>query len=174
VCVFVRMCVCVCVCVCLCVCVCVCVCVFTCVCVRVCVYVRVCVCVCLPAQICLRTRPATSTESPLAVQRAAVCHSLLLSFTKESYKRDYILQKRPIISRSLLIVATPDQVLRVRAQENNVEILSRFAPTQLMSVCVYIFWDLDRVFGCVCAWLNYRSLLQNIVSYIGLFCKKDL
>jgi len=30
------------------------------------------------------------------------------SFAKEPYKRDYILQKRPIISRTLLIVATPD------------------------------------------------------------------
>jgi len=30
-----------------------------------------------------------------------------VSFAKELYKRDYILQKRPIIVRSLLIVATP-------------------------------------------------------------------
>jgi len=32
---------------------------------------------------------------------------LYLSFAKEPYKRDYILQKRPIISRNLLIEATP-------------------------------------------------------------------
>jgi len=32
---------------------------------------------------------------------------LWVSFTKEPYKRDYILQKRPMILRSLLIVATP-------------------------------------------------------------------
>jgi len=32
---------------------------------------------------------------------------LQVSFAKESYKRDDILQKRPIILRSLLIVATP-------------------------------------------------------------------
>jgi len=31
---------------------------------------------------------------------------LQVSFAKEPYKRDYILQKRPIILRSLLIVAT--------------------------------------------------------------------
>jgi len=30
-----------------------------------------------------------------------------VSFVKETYKRDDILQKRPIILRSLLIVATP-------------------------------------------------------------------
>jgi len=32
---------------------------------------------------------------------------LLVSFAKEPYKRDYILQKRRVILRSLLIVATP-------------------------------------------------------------------
>ena len=31
----------------------------------------------------------------------------VVSFAKESYKRDYILQKRPVVLRSLLIVATP-------------------------------------------------------------------
>jgi len=30
-----------------------------------------------------------------------------VSFAKEPYKRDYLLQKRPIILRSLLIIATP-------------------------------------------------------------------
>ena len=33
--------------------------------------------------------------------------SVYLSFAKEPYKRDDILQKRPIIPRSLLIVAIP-------------------------------------------------------------------
>jgi len=32
---------------------------------------------------------------------------LQVSFAKEPYKKDYILQKRPIILRRLLIVATP-------------------------------------------------------------------
>ena len=32
---------------------------------------------------------------------------LQVSFTKEPYKRDNVLQKRPIILRSLLIVTTP-------------------------------------------------------------------
>ena len=35
---------------------------------------------------------------------------LYVSFAKESYKRDYILQKRPRILRSLLIVATPYRI----------------------------------------------------------------
>ena len=33
--------------------------------------------------------------------------TLQVSFAKKPYKRDYILQKRPVILRSLLIVATP-------------------------------------------------------------------
>jgi len=33
-----------------------------------------------------------------------------LSFAKEPYNRDYILQKRPIIFRSLLIIATRYQI----------------------------------------------------------------
>jgi len=33
---------------------------------------------------------------------------LQVSFAKEPYKRDYILQKRPMILRSLLHVATPN------------------------------------------------------------------
>jgi len=37
---------------------------------------------------------------------------LQVSFAKEPYKRDDILQKRPVILRSLLIVATPYFLLR--------------------------------------------------------------
>ena len=39
---------------------------------------------------------------------------LWVSFAKEPHKRDYILQKRPIILSSLLIVATPCVVARDR------------------------------------------------------------
>jgi len=35
---------------------------------------------------------------------------LYVSFAKEPYKRDDILQKRPVILRSLLIVANPYQI----------------------------------------------------------------
>ena len=38
---------------------------------------------------------------------------LEVSFAKEPYKKDYILQKRPMILRSLLIVATPYTYTRV-------------------------------------------------------------
>jgi len=39
------------------------------------------------------------------------CQMREVSFAKEPYKRDYILQKRPIVLRSLIIVATPYQLL---------------------------------------------------------------
>ena len=39
--------------------------------------------------------------------RLVGCLKSYVSFAKEPYKRDYILQKRPIILRRLLIVATP-------------------------------------------------------------------
>ena len=38
--------------------------------------------------------------------RLAGSLKLYVSFAKEPYKRDYILQKRPILLRSLLFVAT--------------------------------------------------------------------
>jgi len=39
------------------------------------------------------------------------CLKIYVSFAKEPYERDNILQKRPIILRSLLIVATPYKAL---------------------------------------------------------------
>ena len=39
-----------------------------------------------------------------------------VSFAKEPYKRDYVLQKRPVISRSLLIVATQHTHTHTRTQ----------------------------------------------------------
>jgi len=71
---------------------------------------RVAVCVvavsCCGSEFC---RVRCCRWSVLNVQQIAhhsVCSHTALSFAKEPYKRDYILQKRPIILRSLLIVAT--------------------------------------------------------------------
>jgi len=44
---------------------------------------------------------------PMGWLRLVGSSKLYVSFAKEPYKRDYILQKRPIILRSVLIVATP-------------------------------------------------------------------
>ena len=63
---------------------------------------------------------------------------LWVSFAKDFYKRDYILQKRPIILRSLQIIANP---------------------YHMQTSCIR---------------LNHRSLLQKFLSFMGLFCKRDL
>ena len=47
-------------------------------------------------------------------QRLVGSLKLQVSFAKDTYKRDDILQKRPIILRSLLIVASPYVYVRVR------------------------------------------------------------
>jgi len=42
---------------------------------------------------------------------------LKVSFAKEPYKKDYILQKRPIISSILLTVATPYVMSRMKERD---------------------------------------------------------
>jgi len=63
---------------------------------------------CLAIHLSFRTR-VTLIRRPLDMGWLRLVGSLKLyaSFAQEPYKRDYILQKTPIISRSLLIVATP-------------------------------------------------------------------
>jgi len=64
--------------------------------------------------------------------------TMLVSFAKESRKRGCILQKKPMIVRSLLIVDTPYHLQMI----------------SMSHVSTYH--------------------LQNIVSFIGFFCKRDL
>ena len=65
-------------------------------------------------------------------------------FAKKPYKRDYILQKRPVILRSLLLVATPYEVATV---------------SSLIAVYVY------NMYVCIC--INTFAL-QYIYMYIGI------
>ena len=60
----------------------------------------VCICVSWLIHMCFMTESCMWNKSYTCVTR-------LVSFAKEPYKRYHILQKRPIILRSLLIVATP-------------------------------------------------------------------
>ena len=46
-------------------------------------------------------------KRPMGWLRVVGSFKLQVSFAKEPYKRDYILQKRPVILKSLRIVATP-------------------------------------------------------------------
>jgi len=72
-------------------------------------YINICICVCLSMCVCKYTYMCLqSTISPdMGWLRLVGSSKLQVSFAKEPYKRDYILQKKPVILRSLLIVATP-------------------------------------------------------------------
>ena len=79
-----------------------------------CVHVYQCVCVCVRACVCVSVlickgvyKEDTPREGTMGWLRLVGSLKLQVSFAKEPYKRDDILQKRPIILRSLLIVATP-------------------------------------------------------------------
>jgi len=48
-----------------------------------------------------------TTKTTIGCLRLVSSLKLWVSFAKEHYKKDYILQERPVILRSLLIVATP-------------------------------------------------------------------
>ena len=73
-----------------------------CVCVCVCVGVGVCVCGSCESKKSV-TSPSLRSYGVASIGRFL---NIIVSFAKEHCKRDCILQKRPIISRSLLIVAT--------------------------------------------------------------------
>jgi len=63
---------------------------------------------CYANQVCApQRRMPLSLASNMGWLRIVGSLKLLASFAKEAYKTDYILQKRPVILRSLLIVATP-------------------------------------------------------------------
>jgi len=102
--------VCVCVCVCVCACVRVFVCVYVCVCARVCVslcvcvYVCVCVCVCVCARMCVLEKGANNAHIACLY---CTTHCPCFSLAEYRLFDRALLQKRPIILRSLLIVATP-------------------------------------------------------------------
>ena len=101
----------------MCECVCVCVCIYACVCARACECACACVCVCVCV---LLQTPRALLQTPRALLQTHTCtcmgwlhvagsFKLQVSFATEPYKRDNILQKRPIILWSLLIVATPSR-----------------------------------------------------------------
>ena len=71
---------------------------------------------------------------------------LQVSFPKEPYKRDDILQKRPTILRSLRIVATPYQV----------DIL-----TKVVTFYIYVIQRLEQRVATTC----------RLLKIIGLFCR---
>ena len=83
-----------------CVCVCVCVCAFSCICMCecVCMYVFVCLCVCDCVCVGANTLAMYDLiQTCMGWLWLVGSVKLQVYFAKETYKRDYILQKRPII-----------------------------------------------------------------------------
>ena len=116
---------------CVCVCVCVCACVRVCVCFRVCVCVRLyaCVCmyVCVFACVCMRHVMRCCTHTDVGWLRSVGSLKLYVSFATEPYKRDDILQTRPMYLHVCMYVYTGMCVYRH------------------IRVCVYI-----DIYGYVC------------------------
>jgi len=89
----------------------VCVCARARVCVCVCVWERerVWVCVCVWVYMCVRMHRVVNNNASCVMGWLWLVGSIKLqvSFAKEPYKRDYILQKRPVLLSILMTVATP-------------------------------------------------------------------
>ena len=81
---------------------------------------------------------------------------LKVSFAKKPYKRDYILQKRPIIWRSLLIVAIPYWFVRCA----NKDTVPYSGIHQIFWHSTHIYWR--RCVGCA----NTRSVLCSTIHQI--------
>jgi len=80
-----------------------------------------------------------------AISRATPYHSNILqvSFAKEPYKRDDILEKRPVLLRSLLIVATPYhmQLYTIPMSYQCVPIIT----SKFQNMCVFVHACVNRL-----------------------------
>ena len=99
---------------------------------------------------------------------------LQVSFAKEPYQKDDILQKRPIISKGLLMIASVyfgryqtrcTVYFGVYPEDTPYSLVDTKQGTQ--NTFFYIRYTVYHGH-------YYRSLLQTIVCFIGLFCKIDL
>jgi len=128
------------------------------------------------------------------------CVSVCVYSVQNSLFYRALLQKRPIVLKSLLIVAIPYRSVctcvyvcipyvcvcvyrlfyRALLQKRPTVLKSlRIVVSVHVCMCVYtvcvrlcVYRGMGRLW--LVASINYRSLLQNILSFIGLFCKRDL
>ena len=113
-------------------------------CVAVCCSVLQCAAVCCSVLQCVAVRRSvfvTTIWSDMGWLRLVGSLKLQVSFAKEPYKRDDILQKRPIILRSLLIVAPPHIRLHSELTCNSVLqcVAVCFSVLQCVAVCSSVF-----------------------------------
>jgi len=78
---------------------------------------------------------------------------ILASFAKEPCKRDYILQKRPIILRSLLIVATP------------------YAHSHTLHQCCLYVSMICILIDPLFSFIYGPATISRLLKIIGLFCR---
>ena len=89
----------------------------------------------------------------------------LVSFAKELYKRDDILQKRPRILRSLLVEATPYRYVSMYVWKNP------YLSVQTISIYTYIYiYILAYIYICIYAY-SHRYLYLIIQIYVHKFMR---
>jgi len=157
-----------------------CVCVSVCVCARVWTYVclpdrrRERECVCLLERVCVNVCLCVCTYM-YVTWRLEASHmgwlqlvgsiKLYVSFTKEPYKRDAILQKRPIILSILLTVATPYQMDETRHS---------YGWTMLQTWMRHVPQIIAHMSGSyvpyIIALLSHKSCPTDHCSYLWLIC----
>ena len=101
---------------------------------------------------------------------------LQVSFAKESYKRDYILKKRPIVLRSLSIVATQYNDPLPPHDLNYPPRIYIYIYTY-MYIYVYIYM---YVYLCIFIRTHIQinhygvATISRLLKIIGLFCERAL
>jgi len=88
----------------------------------------------------------------------------LVSFAKEPYKRDDVLQKRPIILKSLLIIATP-----YAFPEHIWGLLSE----SIRLILEYVVWVSLCCNLMKCKWASFRKYVSHFPGIVGLFSNES-
>ena len=94
---------------------------------------------------------------------------LYVSFAKEPYKRDHILQKRPVILRSLIIVATQylDKCESYRTRRRVTCLVDMF---MIMCGCVYVYYTYVYIYICIYIYIYiYTYIYMYLYMYMYIY-----
>ena len=86
---------------------------------------------------------------------------LYVSFAKETYERDDILQKRPIILRSLLIVATPQIHRYTSVLTSSYTLIYVY---RLLQICLHRYTS-----TCICTQIHIYWCVKHTYIYLYTF-----